>query len=103
MGKWIYIFGGYRTKKLHGQYQVQIDRKNEVVISVTANRIERYDTSQISNQQQIQHRNNKQFFDFFKPSSSETENTEDEVITLATLDNLESWPSFELLKLKFNI
>jgi len=45
IGKWIYVFGGYRTKKLLGQYLVQIDRKNEVLVNVSANKIERYDTT----------------------------------------------------------
>jgi hypothetical protein len=35
-----------------------------------------------------------------KPSSSETETTEDEANTLATFDNIESWPTFELLQIK---
>jgi hypothetical protein len=35
-----------------------------------------------------------------KPSSSETDNTEDEATSLATLDNIETWPTFELLTLK---
>lgn len=75
---------------------VQIDKKNEVVVNVTANRIERYDTSTLSNHNQIKD------FGFLKPSSSETENTEDEVSTTATLDNLESWPTFEWLHVKLN-
>ena len=47
MGKWLYVFGGYRTKKLTGTYQVQIDRKNEILVNTTANKIERYDTSKL--------------------------------------------------------
>lgn len=75
---------------------MQIDKKNEVVVNVTANRIERYDTSKIANYSKIKD------YGFFKPSSSETENTEEEVSTLATLDNLESWPTFEWLHVKYN-
>jgi hypothetical protein len=47
VGKWLYVFGGYRTKKLTGTYQVQIDRKNEILVNTTANKIERYDTSKL--------------------------------------------------------
>ena len=37
---------------------------------------------------------------FWKPSSSETENTEDESQTQATLENLEQWSTFEILTIK---
>jgi hypothetical protein len=96
VGKWLYVFGGCRTKKLVGQYYVQIDKKNEVVVNVTPDRIERYDTSTLLSNQQIKCKG----LDPFKPSSSETENTEDEIKTVATLDTLESWPTFELISLK---
>jgi len=68
-----------------------------VVVPVTPNKIERYDTTTIiTNNLQIKGKGS----DLFKPSSSETENTEDESKTVATLDYLESWPTFELLSLK---
>ena len=95
VGKWIYVFGGYRTKRLVGQYQVQIDRKNEEVVSVTSNRVERYDTSYVYGQSQASTGTHPH-----KPSSSETDNTEDEATSLATLDNIETWATFELLSVK---
>lgn len=47
--RYIYIFGGYRTKKLKEFNKIKIDRKNEVLVNVTSGRIERYDTWQGSN------------------------------------------------------
>ena len=44
--RYIYVFGGYRTKKLQGDYTTsKINRTNEVMVNVTNGRIERYDTS----------------------------------------------------------
>ena len=76
---------------------MQIDRKNEEVVSVTSNRIERYDTSSVFSSSQNNSNGNPK-----KPSSSEneTDNTEDEATSLATLDNIATWPTFELLQIK---
>ena len=44
--RYIYVFGGYRTKKLTGDYRTnKINRTNEVMINVSSGRIERYDTT----------------------------------------------------------
>jgi N-acetylneuraminic acid mutarotase len=42
--RYIYVFGGYWTKKLRDHNKVKIERKNEVVVNVQSMRVELYDT-----------------------------------------------------------
>ena len=42
--RFIYVFGGYRTKKLQGDYTTsKINRTNELMVNVTSGRIECFD------------------------------------------------------------
>lgn len=53
--RYIYVFGGYRTKKLAREPTTsprgtsKISRADEVMVPVTSGRIERYDTSKSPN------------------------------------------------------
>ena len=88
--RYIYVFGGYRTKKLQGEHAVKIDRKNEVLINITSGRIERYDT----NKSFLPLKNKKGGY----APSSETETDDDK--TADSFDRMESWPTFELIHLE---
>ena len=89
--RYIYVFGGYRTKKLTGDYRTnKINRTNEVMINVSSGRIERYDTTKALEM--------KEKFKGKFPHTTSSGTDEDAVNQL--IENMEQWPMFEVINIK---
>ena len=89
--RYIYVFGGYRTKKLTGDYTTsKINRTNEVMANVTNGRIERYDTSKA-----VEMKANVKKGNFPQTSSGTDEDAVNQMI-----DNMELWPTFDVINIK---
>ena len=88
--QYIYVFGGYRTKKLQGEHASKINRTNEVMVNVTSGRIERYDTSKALEMRPTMKKGQ------FPQTSSGT----DEDAVKDMIDNMELWPTFDLINIK---
>ena len=89
--RYIYVFGGYRTKKLTGDYTTsKINRTNEVMVNVTSGRIERYDTNKALEM--------KANFKGKFPHTTSSGTDEDAVNKL--IDNMELWPTFDIINIK---
>ena len=89
--RYIYVFGGYKTRKLTGDYATtKINRQNEQMVNVTNGRIECYDTSKAL---EIKSK-------FKNGQVPMTSSGTDEEAVRDMIENLDMWPSFEIINIK---
>ena len=89
--RFIYVFGGYRTKKLQGDYTTsKINRNNETMVNVTSGRIECFDTSKA-----LEIKSNVKKGQFPQTSSGTDEDAVKDMI-----DNMELWQTFDVINIK---